>query len=168
MKLISPDVRNKKIIPRKFTCDGEDINPRLVIEDVPRGTKSLALIVDDPDSPMKTWVHWVVYDIPPVSRIDEDSIPGTQGMNDFEKMGYGGPCPRTGTHHYCFKLYALDTRLALKEGANKRKLEQAMQGHILDKADLVGLYKRLTMRRSKREREIQGSEAVSRDPHDLT
>lgn len=142
MKLMSPDFGNKKIIPLKFTCDGEDINPQLIIEDIPEGTESLALVVDNPDAPRGTWVHWIVYDIPPLSRIDENSIPGTQGKNDFHKVDYGGPCPPSGTHHYCFKLYALDKKMALREGLSKRKLEEAMQGHILDKADLVGLYKR--------------------------
>ena len=142
MKLTSPDFENNKMIPRKFTCEGADVNPTLVIEDIPAGTKSLALIVDDPDAPMGTWVHWVVYDIPVVSRIDEDSIPGKQGMNDFRRKDYGGPCPPSGTHRYFFKLYALDKELALGERVDKKALEKAMQGHILDKAELIGLYKR--------------------------
>jgi len=141
MKLTSPDFENNKMIPRKFTCEGADVNPTLVIEDIPAGTKSLALIVDDPDAP-GTWVHWVVYDIPVVSRIDEDSIPGKQGMNDFRRKDYGGPCPPSGTHRYFFKLYALDKELALGERVDKKALEKAMQGHILDKAELIGLYKR--------------------------
>ena len=142
MKLTSPDFENNKMIPRKFTCEGEDVNPTLIIEDIPAGTKSLALIVDDPDAPMGTWVHWAVYDIPVVSRIDEDSIPGKQGINDFRKKDYGGPCPPSGTHRYFFKIYALDKELALGERVDKKALEKAMQGHIVDKAELIGLYKR--------------------------
>jgi len=143
MKLKSPSFEHNGFIPKRFTCQGEDINPELVIEGIPRDTKSLALIVDDPDAPMGTWVHWVVYDIPVIDRIKENSIPGKQGINDFRKMNYGGPCPPSGTHRYFFKIYALDTVLNLKEGKTKEQLEDAMQGHILDKAELVGLYKRL-------------------------
>jgi hypothetical protein len=142
MKLTSPDFENKKMIPRKFTCEGDDVNPTLIIEEIPAGTKSLALIVDDPDAPMGTWVHWVVYDIPVVARIDEDSVPGTQGLNDFSKKEYGGPCPPSGTHRYSFKLYALDKELALGGRVDKSALEKAMHGHIQDKAELIGLYKR--------------------------
>jgi len=142
MKLTSPDFENNKMIPRKFTCEGADVNPTLIIEGIPAGTKNLALIVDDPDAPMGTWVHWVVYGIPVVSRIDEDSIPGKQGINDFRKKDYGGPCPPSGTHRYFFKIYALDKELALGERVDKKALEKAMQGHIVDKAELIGLYKR--------------------------
>lgn len=142
MKLTSPDFENNKMIPRKFTCEGEDVNPTLIIEDIPAGTKSLALIVDDPDAPAGTWVHWVVYDIPVISRIDEGSVPGTQGMNDFRRKDYGGPCPPSGTHRYFFKLYALDQELALGGRVDKNALEKAMRGHIRAKAELIGLYKR--------------------------
>jgi len=142
MKLTSPVFENNGLIPSKYTCQGEDINPALSIEDIPGGTKSLALIVDDPDAPMGTWVHWVVYDIAPVSRIDEDSIPGKQGINDFRRKDYGGPCPPSGTHRYFFKIYALDEELGLEEGVNKKGLEKAMQAHILEKAELIGLYKK--------------------------
>ena len=142
MKLTSPAFENNKFIPAKFTCEGEDINPALVIENIPEGAKSLALIMDDPDAPVGTWVHWVVYDIGIVSRIDENSIPGKQGMNDFCKKDYGGPCPPFGTHRYFFKIYALDKELGLDEGVDKKGLERAMQGHILDQAELIGLYKK--------------------------
>jgi len=115
---------------------------QLIIEDIPPEAKSLALIVDDPDAPMGTWIHWVVFDIPVVSKIEEDSIPGKQGINDFGKKNYGGPCPPSGTHRYYFKTYALDTELNLEEGISKKNLEKAMEGHIMDKAELIGLYKR--------------------------
>ena len=142
MEVTSPEFENGKKIPRKFTCEGDDINPTLIIEDIPAGTKSLALIVDDPDAPMGTWVHWVSFNIPVVSQIDEDSIPGKQGLNDFGRKDYGGPCPPSGTHRYFFKLYALDNVLDLNEGIKKEALEEAMEGHILDKAELIGLYKK--------------------------
>jgi len=142
MKVRSPEFENGKKVPRKFTCEGDDINPTLIIEGIPAGTKSMALIVDDPDAPMGTWVHWVSFNIPVVSQIDEDSIPGKQGLNDFGRKNYGGPCPPSGTHRYFFKLYALDNMLDLNEGINKEALEEAVEGHILDKAELIGLYKK--------------------------
>jgi|TARA_Y100000031_G_C8197171_1_gene374284 hypothetical protein len=142
MNLKSPEFTNNSSIPKKFTCQGDDINPLLRIEGVPEEAKSLALIVDDPDAPMGMWVHWVLYNIPIVDKIDEDSIPGKQGINDFRREDYGGPCPPSGTHRYFFKIYALDTELGLKDGVNKKDLEKAMEGHILDKAELIGLYKK--------------------------
>ncbi|MFH1889206.1 MAG: YbhB/YbcL family Raf kinase inhibitor-like protein [Candidatus Omnitrophota bacterium] len=142
MKLTSPEFNNNGIIPVKFTCEGQDINPALVIEDIPAGAKSLALIMDDPDAPMGTWVHWVVYNIPVISRIDEDSIPGEQGINTAGREKYHGPCPPSGTHRYFFKIYALDAELSLKPGFNKQGLEKAIEGHLLQKAELVGLYKK--------------------------
>lgn len=142
MNLSSPEFKNNDFIPRKFTCQGDDVNPALFIENAPKDTKSLSLIVDDPDAPVGTWVHWVVYNIPLASCIEEDSIPGDQAMNDFRRKDYGGPCPPSGIHRYFFKIYALDTKLELKENAGRRELEEAMQGHILDVAELIGLYKR--------------------------
>lgn len=142
MKLKSPEFENNGFIPKKFTCQGEDINPALIIEGIPEGTKSLILIVDDPDAPMGTWVHWVLYNVPVVSSIEEDSVPGDQGITDFGTNGYGGPCPPSGTHRYFFKIYALDTELDLKQGPRKKDLEKAMKDHILGKAELIGRYKK--------------------------
>ena len=142
MRLTSPEFEHNGMIPERFTCDGEDVNPTLNIEDIPPETKSLALIVDDPDAPMGTWVHWVVFNIPVTSRIEENSAPGKQGLNDFRKLNYGGPCPPSGTHRYFFKLYALDSELDLEEGVRKEDVETAMQGHILAQAELIGLYRR--------------------------
>ena len=142
MKVTSPDFKNNEMIPGKFTCDGEDVSPGLLIESIPAQAKSLALVVDDPDAPMGTWVHWVVYDMPPAGRIGQGSAPGKQGTNDFGKRKYGGPCPPSGTHRYFFKVYALDTMLEFKEGLRKGELERLLAGHILEKAELVGLYKR--------------------------
>jgi len=142
MKLTSPEFANNSSIPSRFTCKGENINPALEIHDVPTGTQSLALIMDDPDAPMGTWVHWVVFDIPVISKIDENSIPGKQGRNNFGRKDYGGPCPPSGTHRYFFKLYALDKMLGLAEDISKGALEKATQAHILEKAELIGLYKK--------------------------
>ncbi|NQS99854.1 MAG: YbhB/YbcL family Raf kinase inhibitor-like protein [Candidatus Omnitrophica bacterium] len=141
MKITSSEFKHNTAIPSKFTCQGDDVNPELTIEDIPADAKGLALIVEDPDAPMGTWVHWVVYNIPAVSRIEENSIPGTQGSNNFGRKDYGGPCPPSGTHRYFFKLYALDQQLDLAEGISKADLEKAMQGHVLDQAELIGLYK---------------------------
>jgi hypothetical protein len=142
MKISSPEFRHNGPIPKKFTCQGQDVNPTLIIEDIPQAAKSLALIVDDPDAPMGTWVHWIVFNIPVTSQIDENSIPGEQGMNDFGRKDYGGPCPPFGTHRYFFKIYALDTTFDSSQGADKHTLEKSMQGHILDKAELIGLYRK--------------------------
>jgi Raf kinase inhibitor-like YbhB/YbcL family protein len=142
MKVTSPEFDHNGYIPQKFTCQGEDINPELVIEDIPQEAQSLALIADDPDAPMGTWVHWVVYDMPVANRIDENSIPGKQGHNDFGRYNYGGPCPPSGTHRYFFKVYALDTKLKLEEGIDKKDLEEAMEGHVIASAELIGLYKK--------------------------
>lgn len=142
MKLTSPDFQNNESIPKKFTCDGQEINPGLAIENIPDNAKSLALIMDDPDAPAGTWVHWVVFDIPITNKIGENSIPGKQGINTSGDKAYGSPCPPSGTHRYFFKLYALDTLLNLKEGITKAELESVMKGHILAQAELIGLYKR--------------------------
>lgn len=142
MKLTSPEFGNNGSIPSKFTCEGEDVSPELIADDIPQDAGSLALIVDDPDAPMGTWVHWVVYDMPVISKIDEGAVPGKQGINDFGKKDYGGPCPPSGTHRYFFKIYALDRKLDLDEGIDKKALEKAMDGHILAQAELVGLYQR--------------------------
>lgn len=143
MKITSPVFEHNQMVPAKYTCQGDDINPRLIVSQIPKETRSLALIVDDPDAPMGTWTHWVVFDIPlENSEIKEDTIPGTQGYNNFGRNEWGGPCPPGGTHRYFFKIYALDTKLNLKEGAKKGEVERAMQDHILEKAELIGLYKK--------------------------
>lgn len=136
-------------IPARYTCKGQDLSPPLSWSDVPEGTKSLVLICDDPDAPRGTFVHWVVYNIPPSASRLPEGIPaepsledGTlQGINHFGKIGYGGPCPPPGpAHRYFFKLYALDTTLELPPGATKEQVLKAMEGHILAKAELVGTF----------------------------
>jgi len=138
------------MIPSKYTCDGKDVSPPLAWSSVPEGTKSLALICDDPDAPMGTWVHWVIYNLPLDAKELAEAFPAQkilangarQGINDFRKIGYGGPCPPGGTHRYYFKLYALDTILALEAGASKKQLLAAMEGHILAQGQIMGKYKR--------------------------
>jgi len=141
MKITSSAFLHEGNIPSKYTCDGENINPDIKIENFPKGTKTLVLIVDDPDAPSGNWDHWIVWNILP-GDIDEDSMPGVQGMNDFKKQAWGGPCPPSGTHRYFFKIYALDTELVLADSSVKTAVEAAMEGHILDKAELIGKYTR--------------------------
>lgn len=144
MELTSPAFEHGGDIPSKFTCDGTDVSPALEIANIPADTKTLALIVDDPDAPSKTWLHWLVYDIAPASLIEEDDVPGKQGMNDFGKKDYGGPCPPSGRHRYFFRLHALDSAPNLQEGASRKEVENAMEGHIIEKAELMGLYERIS------------------------
>lgn len=137
-------------IPSRFTCDGRDISPPLLWSNLPNGTKSIAIITDDPDAPVGTWVHWIIYNMPTTSnKLDENVTRdlqlengALQGRNDFGKIGYNGPCPPQGTHRYYYKIYALDSMLNLVPGVNKEKLENAMKGHILAKGQLVGKYGR--------------------------
>ena len=145
MQISSPAFQNNQNIPPKYTCDGDDINPPLTLAGIPSGTRSLALIVDDPDAPPGDWVHWLVWNIKTdTTSIAENSVPvgAVEGTTDFGRPDWGGPCPPSGIHHYQFKLYALDTELALPSSTKKAELEQAMQGHILDQTVLIGLYQR--------------------------
>jgi Raf kinase inhibitor-like YbhB/YbcL family protein len=144
MKLSSLAFEDNGTIPSEYTCDGADISPPLSFSSIPVNTKSLALIVDDPDAPMGTWVHWLVWNIP-VNKTgfsEGENITYMQGKNDFGTSDYGGPCPPSGTHRYFFKLYALDTTLKLNQGSTKKQLESAMSGHILEEAQLIGTYTR--------------------------
>ncbi len=150
MKLTSAAFNEGAMIPAKYTCDGADPSPPLQWEQPPDGTRSFALICDDPDAPGGNWVHWVYYDLPTdvdglpegVTSVERPALGGVHGKNDFRRLGYGGPCPPGGTHRYYFKLYALDAVLDLPPGATKKALLDAMEGHILDQARLMGRYKR--------------------------
>lgn len=145
MKIESPSFSNNEMIPSNYTCDGANINPPLIISGAPKDAKSLVLIVEDPDAPSKTWVHWTIWNINPYTKeIPENTIPegAVQGVTDFGKPGYGGPCPNSGIHHYFFKLYALDITLNLNSSANAEDIQEAMQGHILDSSELIGIYER--------------------------
>jgi len=138
----SPVFKNQEPIPTAYTCEGANINPPLGIEGIPKGTKTLALIMDDPDAVSGTFVHWLVWNISPMKMIDENSKPGIEGKNGAGKNGYTGPCPPSGTHRYFFKVYALDTIIDLPVSTGKETLERAMKGHILAKAELIGYYQK--------------------------
>lgn len=148
MQLTSKAFQDGGEIPQKHTCDGEDISPCLEWTAVPDDTMTLALIVDDPDAPDGTWVHWLFYNLPAHILEIAENLPREgqlengimQGRNDFKNIGYGGPCPASGTHRYVFKLIALDKELELQPGATKRQLLTAMEGHILDRAQFMGTY----------------------------
>ena len=137
-------------IPQEYTCDGQDISPPLSWSDPPQGTEPFALICDDPDAPVGTWVHWVLFNIPANRRSLPENVPAQNqlsdgslhGRNSWRRLDYGGPCPPGGTHRYFFRLYALDTTLQLKAGATRKNLLNAMEGHILAQAELVGRYGR--------------------------
>ena len=138
-------------IPDKFTCTGSNVSPPLQWGNAPAGVKSFALITDDPDAPMGTWVHWVIYNLPPATMSLAENLPPSpelpdgskQGVNDFRQPGYGGPCPPPGKpHRYLFKIYALDTMLNLKSSATKKELLKAMDGHVLAQGQLIGTYQR--------------------------
>lgn len=143
MKITSPVFEHNQPIPKKYTCEGENISPPLKIADVPEGTKTLVLIVDDPDAPSKVWVHWLAWNIDPtIQEIPENYTFEHEGTTDFETSGYGGPCPPSGTHHYFFKLYALDAPLDITPKSRKEELEEAMTGHVITKTELIGTYKK--------------------------
>lgn len=142
IKVFSSAFEANRTIPRKYTCDGKNLNPPLELKGIPEEAESLVLIIDDPDAPMKVFTHWIVWNIEPVAKIEEDSIPGVEGINDFRKIGYGGPCPSSGTHRYFFRVYALDRKLELKAGAGRKELESEMIGHIIAEGELIGKYSR--------------------------
>lgn len=150
MRVTSTAFQEGGMIPAQYTCSDKNISPPLAWNSVPEKTKSLALIVDDPDAPSKTFVHWVAFNIPASARALPGNVPaqekinggGQQGTNDFKKIGYGGPCPPSGTHHYYFKLYALDTDLTLDSSATKDQLLKAMNGHVLGEGQLMGKYQK--------------------------
>ncbi|WP_282000698.1 YbhB/YbcL family Raf kinase inhibitor-like protein [Geotalea uraniireducens] len=140
----SPVFTGGGAIPAAYTCDGNDHNPPLHFSGVPKAARSLALIVDDPDAPAGTWVHWVVWNISPEGMIGENSVPAgaTEGRNSWQRNRYGGPCPPSGTHRYYFKLYALDTIFALGPTTTAAELERVMAGHVIGRGELMGTYRR--------------------------
>jgi len=152
MRLTSSAFQDHGIIPRKHTCEGADVSPPLAIEDVPAGTRSLALIVDDPDAPdpaapKMTWVHWVLYDLPPDTFALPEGVTSTtlqarDGINDWKRTGYGGPCPPIGRHRYFFKLFALDRPLGDLQRPSSAQLQRALAGHVLAQATLMGTYQK--------------------------
>ena len=151
LSLVSAAFEEDGMIPRKHTCDGADLSPALAWSSAPAGTRSFALICDDPDAPVGTWVHWVIFNLSVDTRALPEGVAlrerlesgAIQGVNDFGKIGYCGPCPPHGMHRYFFKLYALDAELDLNGRVTKERLLRAMEGHILGEAHLMGKYKRL-------------------------
>ncbi|HCL98551.1 MAG TPA: YbhB/YbcL family Raf kinase inhibitor-like protein [Fervidobacterium sp.] len=151
---VTSSFKNGEFIPKKYTCEGEDISPELVITDIPANAKTVAIICDDPDAPVGTFVHWVLWNLPVkgtkavvaenLKKVDKLADGTRQGYNDFGRVGYNGPCPPRGhgAHHYHFKVYALDTTLDIKGNVKKADLEKAMKGHILAQGEIVGLYER--------------------------
>ena len=150
LKLTSSAFKEGEGIPRGYTCDGANVSPSLEWAGVPKSAKTMAIIADDPDAPAGTWVHWVLYNLPADGLGLIENTPqtetlrggGVQGKNDFGKVGYGGPCPPSGTHRYFFKFYAIDSELPLQPGATKAEVEKAMEGHIVGQAQLMGTYHR--------------------------
>ena len=150
VKITSSAFEDGGLIPAKYTCDGADISPPLQWDGPPEGTRSIALICDDPDAPVGTFVHWVLFNLPPETKELVENVPADetlpngakQGTSDFGRIGYGGPCPPSGTHRYFFKIYALDTEIDLAVGAGKSQLLKAIEGHILAQGQLIGKYKR--------------------------
>ena len=148
-KLTSSAFKDGERIPRGYTCDGANVSPPLEWSGAPKTAQTLAIIADDPDAPSRTWVHWVVYNLSAENIGIVESLPqdenlkagGFQGKNDFEKIGYGGPCPPSGTHRYFLKIYAIDMELPLKAGAMKADVEKAMDGHVVGQAQLMGTYR---------------------------
>ncbi|MBU2235981.1 YbhB/YbcL family Raf kinase inhibitor-like protein [Patescibacteria group bacterium] len=143
MEISSSEFLNNGMMPSKYTCDGENISPPLRVSEIPNSAKSLAIINDDPDAPAGDWVHWVVWNIDPdtMDIVENCVMEGAvEGKNDFGDNGYGGPCPPSGTHRYFFKVYALDSRIDLDKSHGKKELEEAIKGHVLEQAHLIGLY----------------------------
>lgn len=138
----SPVFEHEDHIPKKYTCEGENINPPVTIQGIPKETVSLALIMEDPDAPRGIFVHWVVWNIQPTETIEEKSLPGAIAKNSKGEFGYTGPCPPSGTHRYFFKVYALDSLLDLHDDVDKQMVEQALHDHVLAYGELMGLYKK--------------------------
>lgn len=143
MEILSEFHNNEKI-PTEYTCDGKNIRPPLTISGIPSHAKTLVIIMDDPDAPSKVWVHWIIFNIPVSSTEMEigGSSLGKEGVNDFEKIGYSGPCPPSGMHHYHFRVYALGDELSLSSGATREEVEASMKGKILEESELIGLYQK--------------------------
>lgn len=145
MNIFSLDFEDGGAIPRRFTCDDKDISPNLIIENVPKGAESLALVIDDPDAPSGTWTHWLVWNIPPqTNEIGQATVPegAIEGVNSSGGQNYSGPCPPNGTHRYFFRLFALDTKLDADGSADRAEVEEEMLGHVIETAEVMGTYAR--------------------------
>lgn len=142
LRIASEAFKTNGFIPSKYTCEGANVNPSLIISGLPMATKTLAVIMEDPEAPKGIFVHWVVWNIPPTNKILENTVPGEEGTNDFKKKRYYGPCPPAGTHHYHFKVYALDNFLHLEQTSTKAELEAAMDKYVIGFGELIGQYAR--------------------------
>lgn len=142
LKITSASFQNNGLIPKKYTCDGLNQSPSFNIDNIPKDTKTLAIIVEDPDAPINTWIHWLVWNLPVSHTIKENTHLGCNGVNDFSRRFYCGPCPFSGLHHYIFKFYAINTILDISINSKKIDLERAMSDHILAFGQITGLYKR--------------------------
>ncbi|WP_299762280.1 YbhB/YbcL family Raf kinase inhibitor-like protein [uncultured Pontibacter sp.] len=140
LQLSSKAFSTGEFIPAKYTCDGDDINPPLEIGAFPEGTQSMVLVINDPDAPNGDWTHWLVWDLPLIHTIEENSVPGIVGLNDFGNCNYGGPCPTISTHRYFFRVYAIDVKVGLPEGSTKENVFLQMENHIIGTGELMGLY----------------------------
>ena len=141
LKISSPAFEDKGHIPVLYTCDGKNVSPPLHIDSIDENAVSLAIIVEDPDAPLHTWLHWLVWNIPITHHLEENTNKGVTGMNDFKESSYSGPCPMSGSHRYVWKVYALDHTLKLKKGSTRKELDLAMSGHIIGYGELSGIYK---------------------------
>lgn len=141
LSVTSPAFKNKEKLPVKYTCDGKGVNPSLVVDDIPSEAETLVLIVEDPDAPSGRFDHWIVWNIPTDEKIEENSVPGLEGLNNSGKTNYSSPCPPSGTHRYVFKVYALDAKIDLQAGSGRKELEEAIKNHIVAKGEMVGLYR---------------------------
>lgn len=142
MEITSTAFSSGSMIPEKYTCEGKNISPPLDIKGIPLNAISLVIIMEDPDAPGGTWVHWLVWNIPVTHHIKENEVHGTEGLNDFGKHNYGGPCPPSGTHRYFIKVYALDCQLNLPDTTNRSQLEEEMSGNIIAYGELMGIYQK--------------------------
>lgn len=153
LKVYSTVFSHNGHIPPEYTCDGKNINPPIGVDNIPEGTKTLALIMEDPDAPRQTFDHWLVWNIPPTEAITEESVPGISGTNSFGNTGYGGPCPPSGAHRYFFRVYALSKKLDLNAGASKEELQERMQDHILAQGELMGYYQKKQVSHAENEKQ---------------
>ena len=147
LEVTSPAFKSGELIPVQYTCDGVNMSPPIQVTGIPEDAACLAIIFNDPDAPIGTWVHWLVWNISPQKNIAQNKIDGVEGLNDFQQHHYGGPCPPSGTHRYVLKVYALDQMLDLSADTRQHKLEKAMSGHIIGYGELIGYYKKSTLGR---------------------
>lgn len=166
LRVLSPAFQNCEPIPPQYACNSSSNSPPLVVDNIPSGTKTLALVVEDPDAPSGIFDYWIAWNIPPLGRINDQSNRGVQGLNSMAEHSFMAPCPTEGTHNYHFKIYALDTMLNLDANSGKRELVTAMKGHILAQGELIGLYTRAKPAETKTRRRTTRAKTTSRKTAD--